>query len=112
MLSAQLAAETLAEAFRRGDFRRASLAVYEQRWRGLLGRDLKIGALLRRLFARLTDKDMDDLLRVLRDQEVSSQVSGRVSFDWHQELILFLFKHPSLARIFMRPLWGQSSPVE
>jgi hypothetical protein len=25
-----------------------------------------------------------------------------VSFDWHRELILFLLKHPKLARILMR----------
>jgi digeranylgeranylglycerophospholipid reductase len=112
MLSAQLAAETIAEAFQRGDFRRAVLAVYEKRWRALLGFDLKIGTLLRRLFTRMTDKDMDDLLRTLRDEEVSSQVSDRVSFDWHQGLILYLFKHPGLVRIFMRPLWGQSSAAE
>jgi flavin-dependent dehydrogenase len=109
ILSAQLAAETVAEAFRRGDFRRTALAVYEKRWRARLGLDLKIGTLFRRLFTRMTDRDMDDLLRALREEEVSSQVSEKVSFDWHRELVLFVLKHPKLARILLRPLWDRPS---
>ncbi len=102
MLSARDAAHTVSEAFRRGRLTRDSLSAYEKRWRARLGIDLKIGTLFRRLFARMTDQDVDDLFRTLQSDGLLARISEKVSFDWHRELILFLLKHPKLARILMR----------
>jgi flavin-dependent dehydrogenase len=102
MLSAREAADTVVEAFRRGTFGRDGLSRYEKRWRARLGFDLKLGTLFRRLFARMTDRDVDDLFRTLHLHGLLARVTEKVSFDWHQELILFLLRNPKLARIFMR----------
>jgi len=102
MLSAQVAADTVLEAFRRGTLGRDGLSAYEKRWRARLGFDLKLGTLFRRLFARLTDRDVDDLFQTLHTHGLLARITEKVSFDWHRELILFLLKNPKLARIFMR----------
>ncbi len=102
MLSARYAAETVSEAFRRGKLTREALVPYEKRWRARLGFDLRIGTLFRRLFARMADRDVDDLFRTIHADGLLARITERVSFDWHKELILFLLKHPKLARILMR----------
>jgi geranylgeranyl reductase family protein len=107
MLGAREAANTVADAFRRGDFSREALSLYERRWRSLLGFDLKIGTLFRRLFARMADRDVDDLFRALHTHGLLARITEKVSFDWHRELILFLLKHPKLARVFLRRCWDR-----
>ena len=102
MLSARDAADTVSEAFRRGKLTREALAVYEKRWRARLGFDLRVGTLFRRLFARMADRDVDDLFRIIHTDGLLARITERVSFDWHKELILSLLKHPKLARILMR----------
>lgn len=102
MLSAREAAETVSEAFKRGTFGALSLSAYEKRWRSRLGLDLKVGTLFRRLFARLADRDIDDLFRALHADGLLARITEKVSFDWHRELLLFLLRHPKLARILMR----------
>ncbi len=102
MLSAKEAAETVSEAFRRGSFTAQGLSTYEKRWRARLGFDMKVGTLFRRLFARMTDRDIDDLFHALLTDGLMDRIMEKVSFDWHRELVLFLLKHPKLARILMR----------
>lgn len=102
MLSAREAADTVGEAFKRGTFTMQSMSSYERRWRARLGFDLKVGTLFRRLFARMADGDMDDLFRTLHTDGLLARITEKVSFDWHRELVLFLLKHPKLARIFLR----------
>lgn len=105
MLSARAAADTAAEAFAHGRLSREQLSSYEKRWRSQLSLDLKVGTLFRRLFLRMTDQDVDDLFRALQADGLMARVAEKVSFDWHGALILFLLKHPSLARILLRRCW-------
>lgn len=105
MLSAQVAAETAADAFRKREFGPGKLSVYERRWRGFLGLDLRLGSLLRRLFGRMPDRDVDELFRVLQKEIHGGRLAGRVSFDWHQGLILFLLRHPTIVRLLLRGCW-------
>jgi len=102
MLSAREAADTVSEAFKRGSFTAQGLSTYERRWRAQIGLDIKVGTLLRRLFARMADSDIDDLFRTLLSDGLMARIAEKVSFDWHRELAMFLLKHPKLARIFMR----------
>lgn len=105
MLSALAAAETVAEAFQRGRWGRETLSAYERRWLARLGFDLKVGTLFRRLFARMTDRDVDELFRALSTGGLLARITEKVSFDWHRELILFLLKYPRLARLLLRRCW-------
>ena len=70
---------------------------------------MKIGTLFRRLFSRMADCDVDHLFRTLRQEGLLRHITGKVSFDWHRELILFLLRHPSLARLFLRRCWDRNA---
>jgi digeranylgeranylglycerophospholipid reductase len=105
MLSARAAADTVSEGFKGSLLNREQLSTYEMRWRSRLGLDLKVGTLFRRLFSRMTDRDVDDLFLALQADGLMARVAETVSFDWHGALILFLLKHPSLARILLRRCW-------
>jgi hypothetical protein len=50
----------------------------------------------------MADRDIDDLFHILHTDGLLARITEKVSFDWHRELIMFLLKHPKLARIFMR----------
>jgi flavin-dependent dehydrogenase len=102
MLSAREAADTAAEALRQGTLTRGGLEAYERRWRGRLGLDLTLGTLFRRLFARMSDADTDELFRALVSTGVLARLGAHVSFDWHRHLIGVLLRHPRLAGIFLR----------
>jgi geranylgeranyl reductase family protein len=111
MVSATMAAETAGEALRRDALDARALSAYEKSWRSRLALDLKIGTLFRRLFARMPDEDVDELFRTILRGDLLARLTERVSFDWHREIILFLLKHPSLARIFLRQCWpGEREP--
>ncbi len=113
MLSAREAADTAAEAFRQGTLARGGLEAYERRWRDRLGLDLTLGTLFRRLFARMTDADTDELFRALHSTEALARVGAQVSFDWHRHLIGMLLTHPRLAGIFLRRSLGwHSTPAD
>jgi geranylgeranyl reductase family protein len=102
MLSATMAAETAGEALRRDSLGSRGLAAYEKRWRSHLALDLKLGTLFRRLFARMRDHDVDELFRAITSGDVLARLTERVNFDWHREMILFVLRHPRLARILLR----------
>ena len=109
MLSAEKAAETALAAFRKGRLDATGLSRYEKLWRAELALDLRIGTLFRRLFARMLDADVDEFFRALSHGHLLAAITERVSFDWHREIITFLLKHPTLARVLLRRCWDKSA---
>lgn len=105
LLCAEAAAETAVEALEKGDLSALGLKGYEERWRQRLGREIRSGALLRRLAERLTDDEIDDLFRVVQSDGVLAAVTRKARFDWHKDVIYFALRHPALGRIFLRGLF-------
>src|SRR6185369_775468 len=66
LLSGTIAAETLIEAFRRGDLSESSLAVYQDRWQALLAEEFSAQMSLRRIANQLSDEEIDDLFELAR----------------------------------------------
>ena len=93
------------DALRNGRFGSETFAVYENRWRGLLGRNLALGSLFRRLFGRMMDGDIDRLFRILQREIHGGRLTEKVSFDWHHDLIFFLLRHPTIVRLLLRSYW-------
>jgi geranylgeranyl reductase family protein len=90
LLCADMAAEIIHKAFGRNDFSKKQLAQYERLWKEKLGRELQIGYFARRLYNRLSDKRIDKLLRIVRDNNIHEALlnSSNFSFDRHSRLIL------------------------
>jgi len=102
LLSAGWAATAVSEAFDRSDFSAASLGAYEEMWRSELGAELRMGMRFRRFAARLTGRDLDDLIDLALRDGVMSVVRAHARFDWHGTLLRALVRHPGIAQILLR----------
>jgi len=111
LLSGQWAAETLAEAFERGDFTKRVLGSYEATWRTRLGRELSIGVWFRRLAGRLTPADLDALTELALVDGVIPVVRRAARFNWHRDLIVETLRHPGVLRIFLGRLLAAGTTV-
>jgi digeranylgeranylglycerophospholipid reductase len=100
LIGAQCAVQTIAEAFRTGEFGASAMSRYESRWRNILEKELDRGFLLRRLFARLTDRQIEKLFDLTGKDGIMCSVREKARFDWHQPIISALIEHPLLKRYF------------
>ena len=96
LLSGLLAAETLTDALRGDRLEAGDLRNYEARWRARLSPHLWISSCVRRLFARLTDRDLERLLEALASEDVQSVIRQTARFNWHGEVIRALLGQPGV----------------
>jgi geranylgeranyl reductase family protein len=96
LLSGLLAAETLTEALRRDQLGTGDLRAYETRWRARLSAHLWISSCVRRLFTRLTDRDLERLLEALGSEDVEHVIRHTARFNWHGDLIRALLGQPGV----------------
>ncbi|MGO8736982.1 MAG: NAD(P)/FAD-dependent oxidoreductase [Terriglobia bacterium] len=88
LLSAEMAADVLLRAFRKGDFSVQSLGEFERLWRAAFGLELWTGYLFRKLAARLSDHLMEKAFDRAKGIDLLSRLKGNLSFDWHHKTIL------------------------
>ena len=103
LISAELAAETIEEAFSQGRFDGAILKGYETRWRDELGGELEVGYRLRQIFSMIEDNQIDRLFGLLNSDGIGPLIHSRARFDWHKDLILTLSRHV-IFRKYLQPL--------
>lgn len=94
IVCAEIAARTLDEAFRSGDLTQRTMARYEERWRKEIGRELRVGSYFRRLGGRLTDAQIDHLIRAYRNPDFRDLVHRSAVFERHSRFILALLTSP------------------
>ena len=104
LISAALAAETLADAIPRHDLSARRLAVYETRWRQRLSSEFQAQTRLRLLAHRMTDADIEQFFDLARTDGVMPIVRRTASFNRHRKLILALLKHPPVRQLLLRRL--------
>ncbi len=90
LICADFAAETLHRAFQSDDFSKKNLSQYEKLWKAKLGRELRIDYFARRFYNRLSDKRINTMFNIVRDNNIHEKMlqSSYKSFDWHGELVL------------------------
>lgn len=100
LLSAEIAAATLYPALADDDLSTRRLARYERGWRKKLGRELRLGYWARRLFERLSHRQIDRLFEIVRAGGIDEALlkAEDLSFDWHGRTILRLLKYQMVAR--------------
>jgi geranylgeranyl reductase family protein len=102
LVSAQLAADTLAELLRGDRLSAADLAAYERRWRSRLGSELRWQLLLRRIAQRLADHEIDALFDLARTDGIMPLVRRFATFNSHRQFISALFRHPPARRLLVK----------
>jgi flavin-dependent dehydrogenase len=100
LLSAEIAADTLHQALADGDVSARRLARYEREWRKKLGRELRIGYWARKLFERLSDRQIDRIFELIKAGGIDEALlkAEDISFDWHGRTILRLLKYQMVAK--------------
>jgi flavin-dependent dehydrogenase len=98
LISADLASETIGEAFVKGRFDDDILNGYERRWKRKLGGELEIGYHFRRIFSGIKDRQIDRLFEILNSDGIAPLIRSKAQFDWHKDLILALSGHVTLGK--------------
>lgn len=104
LLCADIAAATLHRALQSDDLSSGNLAGYERRWRRRLGRELKTGYRARKLFERLSDRQIDRLFDIIKAHGIDKALleSDDISFDWHGRAIPMVLGRAVVARILSK----------
>ncbi len=97
LLGSEIAVQTLEKSFHAGSFTAESLRPYEEKWKSLLGEELRFGYYCRRIFMKFTDEHIEELFSAERlREEILKLVYQKAEFDWHKHLMFSIFKLPSL----------------
>jgi digeranylgeranylglycerophospholipid reductase len=101
LLGARAAVAALKQAYSSGDFSARSLARYQKEWHRVLGRELMVGRWARGVFSRLSDRQIDELVRFFKDSGLAEEMVEGFSFDWHSRLVTRALGHGGL-KAFLR----------
>jgi geranylgeranyl reductase family protein len=105
LLSARLAAETLAEALGRDALEAGRLARYEARWRERLMPDIRTGRWFRYLLENLADRELGALVRASASDDVQAVIARTAQFNWHRGVILAMLRQPGIKSILLKALF-------
>lgn len=100
LLSADIAADTLHEALEDDDLTARRLARYERGWRKKLGRELRTGYWFRKIYERLSNRQIDRIFQIIKAGGIDEALlkAQDASFDWHGRTIMKLLKYQMVAR--------------
>ncbi len=101
LLSGEMAAQTLHQAFIAGDLSARALSSYEIQWKSVLGREMRLGYYARMLYEALGDSQIERLLNTLLGVEMQRDflATGEFSFDWHSSIIEKAARHPHVGKV-------------
>lgn len=92
LLSAEMAADVIARAFRRSDFSVSTLGRFERLWRTAFGIELHAGYLARKTAARFSDSLIERIFEGASALNLIRRMNGRLKFDWHYHAILTMLR--------------------
>lgn len=100
LLAADIAVATLHKALEDEDISARRLARYERGWKKKLGRELTVGYWARRIFERLSEKQIDRIFDIVKSRNIDETMlkAKDLSFDWHSKTIIRLLRHQMVAR--------------
>ncbi|MBT7288958.1 MAG: NAD(P)/FAD-dependent oxidoreductase [Chloroflexi bacterium] len=102
LLCADIAVDTLHQSFISNDFSKKTMSSYQKAWRKRLGRELKMGYLARRLYAKMNDRQIETLFKIAESKGIAHILmeSKNMRFDWHGGLLLESLKQIGPWRYF------------
>jgi digeranylgeranylglycerophospholipid reductase len=100
LLCADIAARTLHQALVDSDLSAKRLMRYERGWRKKLGRELRIGYWARKLFERLSDRQIDRIFEIAKANGIDEALlkAEELSFDWHSKAVLRLMGYQMISK--------------
>ncbi|HKV90547.1 MAG TPA: hypothetical protein VJQ43_05040, partial [Thermoplasmata archaeon] len=114
MRCAEIAVGVADRCLRSDDVSGPALSAYDRAWQAELGDEFRQAMFLRRLFVRLSDRDLDRLVEALQGAELKASIVafGDIDFPTHVARQL-LRQSPSLLRLFPKALsaWLGDGPA-
>ena len=100
LLCADIAADTLHQALRNDNLSSKTLANYDREWRKKLGRELEIDYYARKLYERLSDKQIDRIFNIIKSNNIDQALlqAEDLSFDWQGKVIMRLIRHKVISK--------------
>ncbi|MEW6570723.1 MAG: NAD(P)/FAD-dependent oxidoreductase [Nitrospirota bacterium] len=99
MVCSEIAVKTIEKAFAYSDFSESLLREYEIKWVKKIEPELTAGRILRNLFSRLSDHQIELIIDLARKDGVLPAIS-KSDFDWHKDLIIYILRHLFARKIF------------
>ncbi len=100
LLCAGLAAETICDALKNGNFSARELSVYQKKWHNVLKHELAIDYWAHRFYRKLNNRQIEQIFDIIESHGIHESLlaSPDVTFDWHSNVILDAIKHHSLQK--------------
>ena len=104
LLCADIASASLNDALEKDDLSSRSLSAYEKTWKKSLGREIQTAYWARKLFEKLSDRQMDNIIEIMNSRLVAEAMmeSPDLSFDWHGKMVFNLVRHKALSGVFKK----------
>jgi len=104
LLSADIAADVLHQALEDDDLSERRLRRYERGWRKKLGREIRTGYWFRKLYERLSNRQIDRIFEIIKAGGIDETLlkADDLAFDWHGRAILRLLKYQMVAKTIGR----------
>ena len=99
MLCSEIAVQSIIKAIRYKDYSEKAFHEYEHSWRKKLEPELRAGAMLRRIYSRLSDRQIDFLMDLAKRDGVLPLLQ-KADFDWHKDIISYLIRHLITKNLF------------
>jgi geranylgeranyl reductase family protein len=98
LICATEAANCINEAIEKDDFSAKQMSKYQKEWQKKLKTELKAGYMARRIFQKLTDRQIDQIFDIVLSNGIREALLSAedFSFDWHGRLILKALKYQVL----------------
>lgn len=109
LVASEHLAATASKALARGDLSAGALKPYEKAVRAGIAKELRKGDLLRKLYVRFRDDDLNTFARLLRGPRVRAVIEGVGDIDYPSRLVLPLLRaEPRLAWFFLKAMLRRS----
>lgn len=100
LMGADIAAGVIADGFARSALAARDLARYEKAWKAAMQREIVLGRVARKIYARLTDAQVERVFYLAQTDGIIPIIREKADFDWHGDLILALAGRLSFMRVF------------
>ena len=100
LLCADIAANHLNRALKSDNLSAENLSSYQREWRKRLGAELRIGYWARKLYERLSDRQIDQIFDIIESNGIDEALlkAEDLSFDWHSKVVLRVMADKALSK--------------
>ncbi len=106
LYAAELCGKTAVESLERGDHSKRTLSRYQREWHASVGKEIRNGMYLRKIYSTMGCKDIKKILRVLKDRKVLDIIEREGDIDHPSALARSLVKSSPKLLVFARYLSG------